>query len=181
MGRLRLNNKKSLRIIILLLCVLCIIVFMIVLNLDKFTYDNDLEQILGVKQVAIENKKLVDSWAVGEWYVCESYELDKMSLSSFLSMPAPKNNIYLSDDKWIRVDWERLPVNDAYSAVESMIINYAANASLNRIINEIKNVLSSNNGYYSFLVQPSLDIPEKILFCLLDVKGHRLYVVDLKI
>ena len=118
MGRLRLNNKKSLRIIILLLCVLCIIVFMIVLNLDKFTYDNDLEQILGVKQVTIENKKLVDSWAVGEWYVCESYELDKMSLSSFLSMPAPKNNIYLSDDKWIRVDWERLPVNDAYSAVE---------------------------------------------------------------
>ena len=62
-----------------------------------------------------------------------------------------------------------------------MIINYAANASLNRIINEIKNVLSSNNGYYSFLVQPSFDIPEKILFCLLDVKGHRLYVVDLKI
>lgn len=180
MGKLKLNNKKSLGVI-MLLCVLCIIVCIVVLNLDKFTYDNDLEQILGVKQVAIENKEIVDSWAVGEWYVCESYELDKMSLGSFLSMPAPRNNIYLSEDEWIRVNWEKLPINNAYSAVESMIVNYAANASLNKIINEMKNVLSSNNGYYSFLVQPSLDIPEKILFCLLDIKGHRLYIVDLKI
>lgn len=180
MGKSKLKSSRLIGIVVIL-CVICILGSLVVMSRDKYLYANNLNQILGLEHVAIEDKKLADSWAVGEWYICESYRLDSASIRSFLSITAPKNNFYLSDNKWKRVNWEKLPVKDAYSDIVSMIVNYAANASVNKTINDIKNVLTFNNGYYSFLAQPSASNPEKILFCLLDIKGRCLYVVDLKL
>lgn len=63
---------------------------------DKYIYQEYLPSILGTKEVKIKNKVLYDSWAIGEWYICETYQLDKATLDSFFK--GKKNNsLYHSD------------------------------------------------------------------------------------
>ena len=74
MEKLKLKN----RIIVASLCItlLCpVFSFQLFWCDDNYLYENKLTQILGVGQVKIKDKSISDSWAIGEWYICEIYYL----------------------------------------------------------------------------------------------------------
>lgn len=62
-----------------------------------------------------------------------------------------------------------------------MVINYSAGKGIDRQTTQMKNVIESKSGYYSFIYQSPLKNPEKLIFFLLDDKNNTLYAVDLKL
>jgi len=156
----------------------CFIIFISSCS-SEYTYQDHLSQILGIDEVQIKGKTLKESWAIGEWYICESYKLDKSSISSFIE--GKKNNdLYSSDTIWHKVNWRKLPVDSLHENVLSMVINYKASKTIDKLTSQMKSIIDSNTGYYSFLYQPPMEYPPKLIFFLLDGKNDLLYVVDLK-
>lgn len=178
MEKLKLKN----RIIVASICIILCLVFSFKLFWcdDNYLYENKLTQILGVGQVKIKDKSISDSWAIGEWYICEIYYLTPKDFYSFL-VGSKQNKLYSADNLWFRKNWEKLPVDSQYNEVKDMIINYRATKKIELITNEMKQIISNCSGFYSFLCQPTIENPQKVLFFLLDEKTNKLFVVDLKL
>jgi hypothetical protein len=146
---------------------------------DQYVYESKITQILGINKVEIKGKSMTDSWAIGEWYICETYNLTKENLNSFLA-GNKRNELYSADSLWFRKDWEKLPIDSQYNEIKDMVINYMATSKIEKRTNEMGQIISTCSGYYSFLCQPTIENPQKVLFLLLDEKTNKLFVVDLK-
>lgn len=173
MGQSKLKNS-----IILLVFIMLILGSFFYFNLDKYTYKSHLSQILGIKDVQFIDKNLTDSWALGEWYICETYDLSNENTSALIPT---SNLLYSSDKNWKRKDWERLPIDSICNGAKKLVLDYHATDGLEKKIEEINNLLSAGSGYYSFLCQPSFEHPQKVVFFLLDERENRLFIVDLKL
>ena len=178
MGKSKLKN----RIIIALICfVLCLVGFFMFFYQDnQSTYENELPQILGIEKVEIKGKSIGESWAIGEWYICEIYDLTKEDFNSFLT-GNKRNELYSTDSLWFRENWKKLPIDSQYNEVKDMVINYQATNKIETTTNEMKQIISVGSGFYSFLCQPTIENPQKVLFFLFDEKTNKLFVVDLKL
>lgn len=178
MGKLKLKNKIVIIITITTLCIVGVICYM---SSADYIYADKLDQILGIESsVKIKDKTIADSWAMGEWYICETYDIEKIGVKSFSL--GNLNNLLLEDEKnWVRTNWLKLPIDSIYNNAESEVFNYIANAEIDKRIKEMEHIISSNSGYYSFLCSPAFDAPQKTIFCLLDTVQYRLFIVDLKL
>jgi len=178
MGKLKLKNSI---IVISIIAILFILGFIFYMSSEDYVYADKLNQILGTENsIKIKDKTIADSWAMGEWYICETYDIEKIDTTPFLLENT--NNLVLEDEEnWIRTNWKRLPIDSIYNNAELEVLNYSANEEIDKRIEEMKLVISSNCGYYSFLCNPVFDAPQKTIFCLLDTVQYRLFIVDLKL
>lgn len=172
----RLKNRIAIIVIGIIICLISFCAFFY--DNDRYIYLNKITQILDVENVEIKSKSIVESLGIGEWYICETYNLAQENLNVFFA-EKKQNKLYLTDSLWIRKDWDKLPINSQYNEIRDMVVNYMATKKIEQRTNEMHQIISGNEGYYSFLCQPSIENPQKVLFFLLDKKNNKLFVVDL--
>ena len=166
-------NKVWITVSIILIVLIGVL---IIQNINKYNYNTQLDKILNIENVKVKNKRFADSWAIGEWYICEIYDIN--NLNDFIS-GNKKNYLYYSDNNWYRKDWDHLPVDSSYNGIIEKVFNYQSTKKISNIIKEMENILLSERGYYSFLCQPLGDEAQKIIFFLLHMDSNRLYIIDL--
>ncbi|WP_280670014.1 MULTISPECIES: hypothetical protein [unclassified Dysgonomonas] len=118
MGKLKLKNKITIVIICFILCIVIFYIFFFC-N-EQYIYESKITQILDIDKVEIRDKSISESGAIGEWYVCETYDLTKEDFNSFL-VGNRQNKLYLSDGVWIRKNWENLPIDSQYNEIKNMV------------------------------------------------------------
>ncbi|MDR3060204.1 MAG: hypothetical protein LBU84_18945 [Prevotella sp.] len=180
MEQLKLNKLKNSTVIGGVIVIIGIACFIIWGNSNKYIYEQHLKQILGIGSVKIKNKTLNDSWAIGEWYICETYDLDQESVNLFIC-GSQNNSLYSADSLWFKIDWQKLPIENQYQDIKDLVLNYSANNGIDKQIDKMKTVFSANSGYYSIMSQPSFEDPQKVIFFLLDQTKNQLFIINTKL
>lgn len=137
-----------------------------------FIYIDKITEIVGEDMGECIEKKQACSEAIGEWYICETYEFENSE-----KLPPKHNSLCSNDILWIKQDWLNLPI-DSNSEISNVVLNYCGTDRTQTLSREMKKINAKGSGYYSFCVKPSLDDPRYIIFCLLDTNKAKLYVVD---
>ena len=140
---------------------------------DNYIYIDKIENILCADMGKCIDKKQFRSDAIGEWYICETYSFEKHK-DFFLK----HNALYTSDTSWVRQDWIKLPIDSSYLEISNIIFNYYGTNKTKLIANEMEKQNDSGNGYYSFLVKPSIRVPQYVIMCIIDTNNMKLYIVD---
>lgn len=140
---------------------------------NNYIYIDEIENILCVDMGKCIEKRQFSSDAIGEWYICETYSFEKYKDFSQIH-----NALYTADTSWIRQDWKILPIDSSYLEIHNTIFNYYGTDKTKIIANEMEKQNDSGNGYYSFLVKPSIRDPQYVIMCIIDTNNMKLYIVD---
>lgn len=138
-----------------------------------YLYLNELPNILGINTGDCIETYQASSNAVGEWYFCETYSFEGND-----SISPRHNTLYADDASWVRQDWTKLPIDSAYLEVCNVIFNYCGTTKTEMLSREMEKINTSGEGYYSFLVKPSIKDPRSVIVCMVDTIISKLYIVD---
>lgn len=137
-----------------------------------FMYADETANILGTDMGECIEKKQVSCEAIGEWFICETYEFKNKAKTT----PA-HNSLYRTDWSWVAQDWLKLPIC-SNSEINNIVFNYSGSDKAKAISREMEEINASGCGYYSFLAKPSIEDPRYLIMCIFDTNKSKLYVVD---
>lgn len=148
-------------------------------------FKDDLSEILGIEKVEIENIEVISECCglQGDGYFLEIYELSEKTIDAFKNR-AQKTlpNRKEQNENWQKNNWSKMPIDSAYNEIFDVCFNFLANdKKLKHQIDDLNELINHGNVYYSFYYKPNKESPQKVIFFLLDIQGHKLYVIDQKV
>lgn len=143
---------------------------------DNYEYEHKLHNILGVNNVVIIDKhKNANFDAHGEWWICEKYSLEELSLDTTTK---GENHEFVSD-KWQEVEWFSETHNFIQTNIIAPICSYPAN---NNMTNELQiSNLGSGKLVYKLYCFPDTIEPIKVIIVMCDMVNSNVYIIDTKL
>ncbi len=140
-------------------------------------YSKELHNLLNVKNVNIRNVTIIeDCMFCSEGITICMYRIDETAIEEFICndkiMPCNE------DTSWKVFGWYQTPIDTTYKYVFQHL-NYKSTKKIEKVLEDIKNVLQKDNVYYSFYIRKfgvNYDPLEAQIF-VLDLQDKMLYIV----
>ena len=143
---------------------------------DNYEYEHELHNILGVNKVLIIDKhKIANFDAHGEWWICEKYTLEELSLDTTIQ---GKDYAFVSD-KWQKVEW----FSKSHNYIQNNIINpICSYPTYNNMANELQiSNLERVKWMYKLYCFPDTIEPIKVIIVMCDSMKNNVYIIDTKL
>ena len=143
---------------------------------NNYEYEHKLHKILGLDNITIIDKhKSANFDAHGEWWVCEKYTLDELSLDTTIQ----DNNWELAPNKWQKIGWFSKSHNYIFKNIIKPICNYYVD---NDMANDLQLINRENNKWmYKLYCYPDTIEPIKVIIVMCDSVEKNIYIIDTKL
>jgi len=157
-----------------------VLLFLSLNSCDTLVFKDELPKLLGVNKVEIISNRAIEDIpsTFGEGYGIEVYELSQNTVQSFLNRTS-KVLPEKAEEKWQKYDWNKVPVDNSFSEVFDVALNYYnRDKALETQLNIIKKILIQGNAYCAFYYKPDRDNPQNVQFFILNLQDRKLYIID---
>lgn len=140
-------------------------------------YKKDLCYILGINNVEGKLEKNIDKFAgFGEFYIIEIYDLSDRTIDSFINR---SDKLLPEKEEYKNRKWESTPFDSTYKEIINMALNYYdGNKTIIQLQQEIQNIISDKNNYYSFYYKPDIYNPQYVQLFILDLYKKRIFIIE---